>query len=127
MNQRASCARYVMVVDDDADIREVIVEVLADGAYRALASENGKEALLALRSRTERPCVILLDIMMPVMDGWQFRSAQRADPEIGAIPVVVLSAHADVQQAAAVMGAAGFLRKPVDLDALLAAVERFCA
>ena len=127
MNQRASCARYVMVVDDDADIREVIVEVLADGAYRALGSENGREALLALRSRPEKPCVILLDIMMPVMDGWQFRSAQKADPEFGAIPVVVLSAHTDVQQAAAVMGAAGFLTKPVDLDALLAAVERFCA
>ena len=116
-----------MIVDDDLDVREAIAEVLADGSYETIESEHGGEALDALRSHADKPCVILLDIMMPVMDGWQFRSAQRIDPELGSIPVVVLSAHADVKEAAATMGAAGFLRKPVDLDALLAAVARFCA
>jgi CheY-like chemotaxis protein len=116
-----------MIVDDDGDIREAIAEALADQSYDVVEAANGEEALAMLRDRHDpRPCVILLDIMMPVMDGWQFRDAQRADPAIKDIPVVVLSAHASIADAANDMAVTDVLRKPVRLDTLLAAVARYC-
>jgi len=63
---------------------------------------------------------------MPVMDGWEFRQRQQADPQLAKIPVVVLTAHADAEEAAAEMGASGYLRKPVSLRQLLSTVRRFC-
>ena len=121
------CDRRVLVVEDDRDIRDSILEVLEDNAYEPLTASNGKEALERLRDPGRRPCVILLDIMMPVMDGWSFRAAQTEDSELKTIPVVVLTAHASAAQTARQMHAAGFLRKPVELDALLAAIERHCS
>jgi CheY-like chemotaxis protein len=116
-----------MVVEDDADIRETIAEVLQDDAYRPVVAPDGASALERLRAADPKPCVILLDVMMPVMDGKAFRALQRDDPELKEIPVVVLSAHADGASAAAEMHAEGFIRKPVDLHQLLDTVERFCA
>jgi CheY-like chemotaxis protein len=121
------CERRVLVVEDDRDIRDSILEVLADNEYEPLTASNGKEALERLRDPDQRPCVILLDVMMPVMDGWGFRAAQTEDSELKAIPVVVLTAHASAAETARDMEAAGFLKKPVKLDALLEAVERHCA
>ena len=116
-----------MIVDDDGDIREAIAEALSDQDYGVVEAANGEEALAQLRAAGEtRPCVILLDIMMPIMDGWQFRDAQRNDPAIRDIPVVVLSAHASISEAANDMAVTDFLRKPVKLDTLLAAVARYC-
>ena len=123
----ASCNRTVLVVEDDRDVREAIAEVLADSRYVALHAANGAEALQRLRSAPVRPCVILLDVMMPTMDGWQFRAEQQRDPSVKDIPVVVLSAHSDASEAAAKMEAAGYLTKPVALETLLGVVERFCA
>jgi CheY-like chemotaxis protein len=123
----SGCERTILIVEDDADIRSAIVEVLTDGNYRALQASNGAAALDELRSAAPRPCVILLDVMMPVMDGKEFRDAQRNDETLGRIPVVVLSAHADATTLAEQMQAAGFLRKPVDLSTLLETVEQFCA
>ena len=123
----ASCNRTVLVVEDDRDVREAIAEVLADSRYVALHAANGAEALQRLRSAPVRPCVILLDVMMPTMDGWQFRAEQQRDPSVKDIPVVVLSAHSDAGEAAAKMAAAGYLTKPVALETLLGVVERFCA
>jgi CheY-like chemotaxis protein len=121
------CNRTVMVVEDDHDVREAIAEVLADSRYVALHAANGAEALQRLRSAPIRPCLILLDMMMPTMDGWQFRVEQQRDPSVKDIPVVVLSAHADAASTAAQMAAAGYLTKPVELERLLHVVERFCA
>jgi len=121
------CSRTVLVVEDDVDTRSALVEVLEDGNYRLLTAENGKVALDALRAARCPPCVILLDVMMPVMDGMQFRIEQEKDPTLKKIPVVVLSAHADAVASATQMGAAGFLKKPVDLGDLLRTVEQFCA
>lgn len=116
-----------MIVDDDGDIREAIAEALTDQAYGVVEAANGEEALAHLRAAGDaRPCVILLDIMMPVMDGWQFRDEQRNDPTLRDIPVVVLSAHASISEAANDMEVTDFLRKPVKLDTLLAAVARYC-
>jgi len=117
--------RMVLVVEDDRDVREAITEILVDSDYEALPAANGVEALERLRAAQVRPCVILLDIMMPSMDGWQFRSEQQRDAALKDIPVVVLSAVADASVAAK-MEAAGYLRKPVALELLLGIVQRFC-
>jgi CheY-like chemotaxis protein len=115
-----------MVVEDDPDVRETIGEILADNSYQPMLASNGLEALSSLRTAAAKPCVILLDIMMPVMNGWQFRAQQKTDADLSAIPVVVITAHADASRAASEMEAAGFLRKPVKLESLLAYVSRFC-
>ena len=122
----ADCTKKVLVVEDDSDVREAIVEALIDAEFGTVEAANGEEALRRLRDCEGTPCLILLDMMMPVMDGWQFRQAQTADPAIADIPVVVLSAHVSASEAANDMRADGFLKKPVKLDALVAAVARFC-
>ena len=74
------CERTVLVVEDDQEVRDAIAEVLEDSEYKPLPAANGAEALERLRTATPQPCVILLDVMMPTMDGWQFRAAQQSDP-----------------------------------------------
>ncbi len=120
------CARTVLVVEDDTDIRDTIAEVLEDLQYRPALAADGEAALETLREMDPKPCVILLDVMMPVLDGLGFRERQQSDPELSGIPVVVLSAHADARTAAQQMQATGFLKKPVQLDDLLDTVEQFC-
>jgi two-component system response regulator MprA len=114
----------VLVVEDDRDVRDAIAEVLDDSGYLPVLAANGREALARLRSGEPLPHLILLDLMMPEMDGWEFRSVQGSDPALSGVPVVVLTAHADAQDAADRMHAAGFLRKPVQLTELLAVVAR---
>jgi CheY-like chemotaxis protein len=121
------CEKTVLVVEDDTDIRDAIAEVLTDGDYRALCASNGAAALAELRAAQPQPCVILLDMMMPVMDGKEFRAEQVRDAALRNIPVIVLSAHTEAGTAAAQMNAAGFLSKPVDLHTLLDTIEQFCA
>ncbi|TMA85006.1 MAG: response regulator [Deltaproteobacteria bacterium] len=121
------CERTVLIVEDDVDTSEAIAEVLEDRDYRPLRAPNGAAALDELRSAERAPCVILLDMMMPVMDGREFRAQQQGDPSLRTIPVVVLSAHADAVSYASQMDAAGYLRKPIDLRTLVETVERFCA
>jgi CheY-like chemotaxis protein len=116
-----SCA-MVLLVEDDVDVREAVTDTLEDAGYRVIAARHGQEALEVLRNGGPRPCLILLDLMMPVMDGWQFRDLQSKDPELADIPVVALSAHGGLHA----LGAADHLRKPVQLRALMDVVERFC-
>ena len=119
--------RTVLVVDDDPDIRDILVQVLEEEGYRVAGASNGREALSYLRSTPKPPCVILLDLMMPIMNGWQFRVEQQRDPEISGIPVVVITATGDAQRKAANVDAAEVLEKPIELDRLIAAVARACA
>ena len=112
----------VMVIDDDADIRECTADVLSDEGYLVHCAANGKDALDQLRSGP-LPEVILLDLMMPVMDGWQFRAAQTADPELAKIPVVVLTANAGTSVIGTMLNVPLILRKPVDVGRLLSALE----
>jgi CheY-like chemotaxis protein len=114
--------RLILVVDDDDDIRESIVEILQDRGFATAEARNGEDALLQLRGGL-RPDAILLDLMMPVMDGRAFRDAQRADPALAAIPVVVLSAQNDVATTAADMKPSAFLKKPSSLKEILATVD----
>lgn len=113
----------VLVVDDDPDIREALCELLEDEGYRAVSASNGREALVYLSSK-ERPCIILLDLMMPIMDGWEFRRRQQADPAVAHVPVIVLSAL-DSGRAMNV-SANAFLKKPLDFDRLITLVRNYC-
>jgi CheY-like chemotaxis protein len=122
MTEGAPCAG-ILIVDDDADIRESLREVLEDEGYQVTCLANGKEALDYLKAANPRPCVILLDLMMPVMDGWQFRREQKLDPEIADIPLVVITATG---KRPVLIDAAELVMKPLDLSQLFKAIERYC-
>lgn len=113
-----------MIVDDDPDICMSVQIVLEAFGYRVTTASDGAEALRKLAS-DEAPCLILLDLMMPGMNGQEFREAQLRDPALAQIPVVVLSGDYKVDERAAKMGVEG-LGKPIELPLLLAKVEQFC-
>ncbi len=106
----------VLVVDDDPDILEAVCDILEGEHYRVSRARHGEEALE--RVAEERPSIVLLDLMMPVMDGVAFARALHAQYTEDEIPIVVISADGNPQRAA-VVGARGFLAKPFDIDALL--------
>jgi len=116
-------SNFVLVVDDDQSIREALCELLEDEGRRARGAANGQEALEILRG-ADRPCVILLDIMMPVMDGPTFRAEQLKDPRLRGIPVAVITAGG--KSAAASVDAQALLLKPLSIKDVLDVVERFC-
>jgi CheY-like chemotaxis protein len=116
----------VFIVEDDFDIREVLAEVLTDEGYSVSGAANGRDAIQALTNGGSRPKLILLDLMMPVMSGWQFVTEQRRVPQLAAVPVVVVSADSNLQKKAESLGASGWLRKPIEIDELLALVKRYC-
>ena len=109
------------VVDDDADLREVLGDLLTDEGYEARLFANGQAALELLREGA-RPLLILLDLMMPGMNGWQFREEQLRDRALCDIPVVVMTASTGFD--ASPLGAAEILKKPVGIEQILDAVER---
>ncbi len=117
--------RLVLVVDDNLELREVLESILQANSYQAMLATNGVEALALLRGAQKLPCVILLDLMMPVMDGRQFCVEQQRDPRLSAIPVVILTADGHADDKAATLGVAGYLAKPVDMDALLSTVGAY--
>lgn len=110
----------VMVVEDDADCREVLAQILEEEGYQVLGAANGEEALLSLH-RGARPCLILLDLRMPIMDGLTFRAAQRGDPALADIPVVIMTALGDPAVANEHV-----IEKPIDLETLLSTLQRYC-
>ncbi|MCW8138221.1 MAG: response regulator transcription factor [Planctomycetota bacterium] len=116
----------LLLVEDDADIREDLAELLTDEGYEVETAPDGRAALAALRRRAGWG-LVLLDLMMPVMDGWAFRRAQLGDPALAAIPVVVISGAADLAGTARALGVAEAVQKPFELDALLAAIRRHAA
>jgi CheY-like chemotaxis protein len=113
--------RRILLVEDDVDVRDAVAETLADAGYEVSTASNGQAALEILRSGTTLPGLILLDLMMPVMDGWAFRDEQRRDPAISSLPVVALTAHGDVSA----LAVDGYLRKPIEPDELLDTLARF--
>ncbi len=118
--------KRILVVDDDQAIRETLSEVLEDEGYAVASAENGLDAIHYLRSQ-DPPSLILLDLMMPVMNGWQFRDEQLRDPSLKTIPVVVISADNGVREKAASIAVDHYMRKPIDLEELLELIERFAA
>jgi CheY-like chemotaxis protein len=113
----------VFVVEDDVDTRDMLGRFLELEGYTVELASNGKQALERLRQGVH-PCVILLDLMMPVMDGWQFRREQVQHHELADIPVIVVSAAG--RERIAEIHADGYLTKPVDLEQLLARVTEYC-
>jgi DNA-binding response OmpR family regulator len=113
----------ILVVEDDHGTRTALVAFLEDEGFLVLAAENGREALDLLDGAAMPPRLILLDLMMPVMDGWQFLAERRRSEARSQSAVVLLSGLTFIEGAADV---ADFLRKPVNLDALRACVQRFC-
>ena len=117
----------VLVVEDNTDVRDAVIAAVETAGHAAIGAENGRRALELLRSRKFDACLILLDLMMPVMDGWQFRAQQLRDPELGTIPVVVFTAFRDAGRTARALGAVAGLQKPVDPDELLHLVDEHCS
>ncbi len=116
---------YILIVDDDPDILAAGRMVLECAGYQVATATNGTEALARLRGEPA-PCLILLDLMMPVMNGWEFRDEQTRDPRLSAIPVVIMTGAGRAVSAEAPIGAAGLLEKPVALSTLLSTVRRYC-
>ena len=112
----------VLVVDDDPDILLTVEQILQSEGYTVLSARNGQEALNRLD--VERPGVIILDLMMPVMDGFEFRRRLLEHPA-SATPVIVVSADRDLARKAEALRVHGYLGKPFDLYDLLAQVSRF--
>jgi len=118
-------SRDVLVVDDDADIRHALIGALEEQGYHAISASNGREALTVLRTLHTPPSVILMDLMMPVMNGWEFRAEQQRDPLLSKIPVVVVSARENIREDALQVSASGYLEKPFLLQDLLQAIGEF--
>ncbi len=112
----------ILVVEDDADIREDLAELLRDEGYDVATAVNGEDGLALLR-REASVGLILLDLMMPVMDGWQFREAQLADPALASVPIIVLSADGDTPRKASALRANAYLTKPFALPRLLTTIH----
>ncbi len=121
----APAETQVLIVEDDDLTRAALQTAVEAGGYSTAVAANGREALNYLL-RNGRPRLILLDLMMPVMSGWEFRHEQRHDPALASIPVVVCSAAGDLQQEVSLLGAAGCLQKPIDFPQLVATVRSFC-
>jgi CheY-like chemotaxis protein len=116
--------KHVMIVDDDDDVCLTMQIALGAYGYGVVVAHDGAEALHALEVG-ELPCLIILDLMMPGMNGQQFRAAQLRNPALAAIPVVVLSGDYKIDERAAVLGVEG-ISKPIHLTDLLAKVGQFC-
>ena len=113
--------RSVLVVEDHADLREMLAVMLESEGFRVQVAQNGREALECLRR--SRPSVILLDLMMPVMTGDEFRAHQLADPRYRDVPVICMTAAHDGGERAALLHAQAYFQKPVDFEQLLGAVR----
>jgi CheY-like chemotaxis protein len=115
----------ILVVEDEEDIRSVLEMFLEMSGYEVSSAGDGREALDMLTSGEPLPDLILLDLMMPVMNGWQFRTAQRANPALSAIPTAVLSGGMGLKAHEESLGDAECLPKPVDLDELFRLIDRY--
>jgi len=112
----------LLIIEDEKDIRESLQQALEFEGYNVSSAENGQEALRLLNA-IQGPCLILLDLMMPIMNGWEFLDALKDDHILATIPVVIVSAYSD---RAKTVKASGFVKKPIDLDILFRIVKKYC-
>jgi CheY-like chemotaxis protein len=113
----------ILVVEDDHDIRVSVRAVLEDEGFEVLTVTNGRMALDMLERISPVPCLIILDLMLPVMDGWHFAAHLREHPDLGHIPIVIMSAY---ESPPPPQGVVGFVKKPIDTDKLLHLVSLHC-
>jgi CheY-like chemotaxis protein len=121
----------VLIVEDDRATRELLTALLTTEGFHVVGAEDGLEALHLLRTVRHRapqaPCLVLLDLKMPRLSGNEFRRAQLGDPVVASVPVAVISGASDLEQRAQSLGAVATLMKPIDVDAVLNVVKRYCA
>ncbi len=122
MPQSHAHASPVMVIEDDHDLRVSVRNLLEDEGYEVLTAANGRSALELVQASSPKPCLIILDLMLPIMDGWHFATELRKRPDLAAIPLLIMSAFRQPPPPDAV----GFLPKPVELDVLLRYVGEYC-
>jgi CheY-like chemotaxis protein len=113
----------VLIVEDDADLCEFMNFLVTANGYETMRAHNGKEALEQMRLR--RPCLVLLDLHMPVMDGWEFRRRQLHDAKCAAVPVVVVTAHFDPINVERTFGVR-CIQKPIHIEEIIAAIKNAC-
>ena len=113
----------IMVVEDDHDIRVSMRALLEEEGFKVLTVTDGLAALSALERTAELPSLILLDLMLPVMDGWHFADRIRLNPRLANIPIIIISAYEDPPPPEGVIG---FIKKPLNTDALLRLVSAHC-
>jgi len=119
---------HILVVEDDRDIRESVVEILEDDGHVVTSAGDGREALEQLQSASRAPDLILLDLMMPVMSGYQFREEQLKLPAaFAAIPVLIVTADVNARSKVESLRAAGFVQKPLRIQPLLDLVNQLLA
>lgn len=121
-NNAQQQGRAVLVVEDDDGIREMLQMSLEIEGYTVFAARNGRHALTLL-AQIPKPCLILLDLMMPEMNGWEFVAVVEKDAELSNIPIVVVTAYGDQ---ASTIKVNGLIRKPIDLDLLIRVVQEWC-
>jgi CheY-like chemotaxis protein len=117
----ASEKSLILIVDDDGESREALAELLSNEGYAVRCAEDGRQALDYL-SRSRKPALIILDLMMPVMSGWEFRARQKLDARLKSLPVVVMTASELVHD----IDADAVVRKPLDFGALMSVVKQNC-
>ncbi len=124
---RMKSTAHILVIEDDPDIRDTLRQILEMQGYRVDVAAHGREGLDALAGGM-RPNLILLDLMMPVMNGWEFLSTRRtqSDAEAGRIPVVLISAVRNLEEQRELKDYP-FVKKPLDLDTLLDTIERYAS
>jgi len=115
----------VLIVDDEYYIRDVLTTFLLEAGYDATGARDGRDAVDNLRQQPGRFRLILLDVMMPYMTGWELLETIRDDPALAALPVILMTAAENVHQKAIEQGATDYLPKPIDLDELLDIVEYY--
>jgi CheY-like chemotaxis protein len=113
----------VLIVEDDPDVRQMMELFVSSSGYQAMTAENGREGLA--RMREQLPCLVLLDLQMPVMDGFEFRRRQLKEAELAAVPVLCITAHYRPATISEELGVA-CLAKPADFDRLCAEMARIC-
>ena len=118
--------KKVLVVEDDESIRESTKDLLESSGYAVECARNGEEAIQGLRRSGRSPNLILLDLMMPFKDGFQFCLEQQEDSILASIPVVILSADGNVEAKLEQLCAKAYIRKPMDIDTILEVIEKCC-
>ena len=115
----------VLLVEDDAEMRDDLAFLLQHRGFNVVTAANGREALDRMRAEGP-PALLLLDLMMPVMDGWTLCAELKKDPALKDVPVVLLSGAGDLRAEAALLDVAAYLKKPIDLEKLYSIVARHC-
>lgn len=118
----------ILIVEDTEDTAFLLKFYLENQGYEVTSAENGLSALEELKkAKNHPPAVILLDLMMPVMDGEKFVEVQQKDPSLSQIPVILMSATSNLESEARRLHVTGYLKKPTDVQGLLQTAERFCS